>query len=190
MSPSLKVTDQHLQTSVPILPVLVCEIFLSSLSARQIRRMSNSAPTTVFDFLAGDLFGVSTKVLCFSNKLKYSSETVEGGEEVLATFGVLTSPNYPQDYPNSQDSEQEIRVAEGKTIKMRFTDFSTEARYDYVVITDDGTDLTTESGGKEPYPGGWLGPRWIVSKTNRVLVKFHTNGNIQRKGWRLEWNEQ
>merc|ERR1712243_95159 len=42
-------------------------------------------------------------------------ETVDGEgevEETLSKFGVLTSPNYPEDYPSSHDSEQEIRVAE------------------------------------------------------------------------------
>ena len=137
---------------------------------------------------------MSTKVLCFfSNKFKYSSETVGGeveGEETLSKFGVLTSPNYPQNYPNSHESSQEIRVAEGNTISMHFTDFNTEPRYDYIEITDgDGTNLLPGPGGRES--GSWGGgPEYIVSKTNRVLVKFHTDGDRQRNGWRLEWTER
>ena len=138
-------------------------------------------------------------MLCFfSTYLKYSTEAVEvegegegedEAEETLSKFGVLTSPNYPQDYPNCHDSSQEIRVAEGNTIKMHFTDFNTESRYDYVVITDgDGTNLVPAPEGRES--GVWGGPEYIVSVTNRVLVNFFTDGNTQRRGWRLEWTER
>ena len=150
--------------------------------------------------LAGGLFGVSTKVLCFfSNQLKYFAEAVEvegEGEEPLSKFGILTSPNYPQDYPNSHDSSQEIRVAEGNTIKMRFTDFNTERKYDYVEITDAGGSFWTRLSGPRTSSGPTSrstkagGPEYIVSKTNRVLVKFHTDGDTQRNGWSLEWTER
>ena len=136
---------------------------------------------------------MSTTVLCiFSSKLKYFAEAVwDGGEETLSKFGVLMSPNYPDNYPNNLDSEQEIRVAEGNTISIRFTHFNTEREYDYVEIMDgDGTNLITGPGGKES-GGRWGGPEYIVSKTNRVLVKFHTDGDTQmRNGWRLEWTER
>ena len=72
---------------------------------------------------------------------------------------------------------------------MRFTDFNTEPRHDYVEITDsDGTNLVPAPGGKET--GVWGGPEYLVSKTNRVVVKFHTDGDTQRNGWRLEWTER
>ena len=96
----------------------------------------------------------------------------------------MTSPNYPQNYPSSHDSTQAIRVAEGKTIQIRFTDFNTEREYDYVEINDgDGTSLSPRESGS------WGGPEHIVTKTNEALVKFHTDGDTQRKGWRLEWSE-
>ena len=58
MSPSLKVTDQHLPTSVLKLPNLVWETSLKNLSARQIQCMSSSTPTIMVNVLAGGLFGV------------------------------------------------------------------------------------------------------------------------------------
>merc|ERR1719365_573727 len=113
-------------------------------------------------------------------------ETVGGdGEETLSKFGVLTSPDYPQNYPSHHDSEQEIHVAEGNTISMHFTNFNTERQYDWVEINDgDGTLLTPKESGS------WGGPEFIVSKTNRVLVRFHTDADTQRTGWRLEWTER
>ena len=126
-------------------------------------------------------------VLCiFFSKLKYFAETVGGdGEETLSKFGVLTSPDYPQNYPSHYDSQQDISVAEGNTISMHFTDFNTERQYDWVEIYDiDGTLLMPKESGS------WGGPEFIVSKTNRVLVRFHTDSDTQRKGWRLEWTER
>ena len=73
---------------------------------------------------------------------------------------------------------------------MRFTDFNTERGIDWVKITDgDGTNLVPAPGGRES-GSSWGGPEYIVSATNRVLVNFHTDGDTQRKGWRLEWTER
>ena len=117
------------------------------------------------------------------DQLKFFPETI-GSEETPPKFGILTSPNYPQNYPSSHDSTQTIRVAEGKAIQIRFTDFNTEVQYDYVEINDgDGTILLHKESGS------WGGPGYIVTKTNEASVKFHTNRYNQRKGWRLEWSE-
>ena len=72
---------------------------------------------------------------------------------------------------------------------MRFTDFNTERGIDWVKITDgDGTNLVPAPGGRKT--GIWGGPEYLVSKTNRVVVRFHTDRNTQRNGWRLEWTER
>ena len=109
-------------------------------------------------------------------------------EESLPKSGVLTSPNYPQRYPNNHDSTQTIQVAEGKTISFAITDFNTEREYDYVEIIDgDGTNLNPEHLG----PKLWGSHHRLEehSISNIVHVKFHTDGDTQRTGWRIEWNE-
>ena len=107
-----------------------------------------------------------------------------GEEERRPKSGFLTSPNYPERYPNSHDSTQTIQVAEGKTIRWSWTHFDTESsRYDYVQIVDeDGTNLTAKLGGNRlPLPG--------ASNSNIVHVKFHTDGDTQKTGWKLEWSK-
>merc|ERR1719295_2429104 len=118
-----------------------------------------------------------------------------GDEESRQKRGVLTSPNYPQLYPDDHESTQTIRVAEGKIIYIEFTNFNTEREYDFVTLTDDdGTDLTDQlinggtalSGkkvGLEELPFAWI-------HSNIVHVHFHTDGNTQRSGWKLEWQAQ
>merc|ERR1712212_78112 len=109
-----------------------------------------------------------------------------GDDESRPKSGVLTSPDYPRPYPDDLDTTQIIQVAEGKTIRFAWTDFTTEPRHDYVqVLDDDGTNLTTRLSGSAPV----LGDDWFTSNSNIVRVKFHTDGDTQRTGWRLEWNE-
>merc|ERR1719365_377764 len=117
---------------------------------------------------------------------------IVGDEESRQKRGVLTSPNFPQLYPDNHESTQTIRVSEGKIIYIEFTNFNTEREYDFVTLTDDdGTDLTDQlihggpalSGkkvGLEELPFAWI-------HSNIVHVHFHTDGNTQRSGWKLEW---
>ena len=116
----------------------------------------------------------------------------EGSKESLPKSGVLKSPNYPQRYPNHHDSTQTVEVAEGKTIRYVWTNFEIEGwnggpggPYDYVEILDeDGTSLMSKTygGSSLPSPG--------TSNTNIMHVKFHTDGDTTRSGWRLEWSEE
>ena len=110
-----------------------------------------------------------------------------GDEESSLESGVLTSPNYPDLYLGNHDSTQTVQVAEGNTIRYRWTDFQTEGgscSYDWVEIVDeDGASLRSRMCGNSlPSPG--------TSNSNIMRVKFHTDGDTTRTGWRLEWNEE
>merc|ERR1719460_2619689 len=62
--------------------------------------------------------------------------------ESLPTSGVMTSPNFPADYPNDLHQRKTIQVAEGKVVNIHFTDFDVEHKVDYVQLSDaDGTNL-------------------------------------------------
>ena len=101
--------------------------------------------------------------------------------------GVLTSPNYPEDYPNNLDLVQRIQVPEGNTIWIRFSDFDCEPSMDYVIITDkDGTRL----GLFDEF--NYSDDDWrdeIVSNTNTVEILFRTDGSGTLNGWRLDWGK-
>ena len=79
----------------------------------------------------------------------------------------------------------------GKIISFNVTDFNTEREYDYVEIIDgDGSNVTPGPDGPKLW-GNWGSyPRLEqLSYSNIAHVKFHTDGDTQRTGWRIEWNE-
>ena len=120
----------------------------------------------------------------------------------LFTTGEVTSPNYPNNYPNDLDKTQTIRVEEGLIISLQFTAFDIEAEYDYdndtsaydydyesiiacpdhLTIADgDGTTLMEKSCGNSL-------PADITSTSNVVNLVFSTSSVITRTGWSVSWS--
>merc|ERR1712013_705937 len=96
--------------------------------------------------------------------------------------GVVTSTNFPNNYPNDQNKTHTIRVGEGLVIGLKFTAFNVESdcddcydcEYDYLVIEDgDGTTLMEKRCGNT-LPSG------IVSKSNIVNLHFTTDVEITK----------
>ena len=53
---------------------------------------------------------------------------------LTATSGVISSPNWPQDYPNYRDCYWNIEVGNKRSIKIAFMDFHLE--YDFLCDDD------------------------------------------------------
>ena len=131
----------------------------------------------------------------------------EEPESLLPTSGVLTSPNYPADYPRELHERKTIQVAKGNVINIHFTDFRLD-NWEYLEITDgDGSWLgyfgedhyMKNSKGGEREVGVYnkvmrrgINISDITSFTETVHVLFHT-GNYDWTtavtGWRLEWSK-
>ena len=126
----------------------------------------------------------------------------------LPTSGVMTSPNFPADYPNDLHERKTIKVAKGSVINIQFTDFELEFDWydksDYVELTDsDGTFLgrlganhiSGEPDKDRPDISEHIPKRVnisdmvLTSVTETVHVLFHTDRSDARMGWRLEWSE-
>ena len=112
------------------------------------------------------------------------------------TLGVISSPNHPANYPNNLDRTEIITVDTGKILRLEFTVFAIYGNpninrcYDFVRITDgDGTTLMYKGCGFSDQPS-WISyfqPPIIRTKTNRVEIYFHTNGDSAASGWSLSW---
>ena len=100
--------------------------------------------------------------------------------------GVVTSPNYPDAYPNNLEKTETIQVEEGLIISLQFTAFDIEShstcRYDHLTITDgDGTPLMEKSCGSTI-------PADIRSTSNIVKLVFITDNTGRRTGWSVSWS--
>ena len=118
---------------------------------------------------------------------------------ILKSTGVVTSPNYPHQYPNNLDKTEIIEVESGKILRLEFTSFAVHACYittcpcDFVKITDgDGTTLMDNSCGYssgDPSSSLYFLPPIITTRSNRVEIFFHTGGDgWADSGWSLSWS--
>ena len=102
--------------------------------------------------------------------------------------GVVTSPNYPDDYPHILDKTERIEVEDGLIISLQFNAFDVDASdpsgycWDHLTITDgDGTTLMEKSCG-------FTLPAAITSTTNNVSLVFKTSFVGSRPGWSAVWS--
>ena len=101
--------------------------------------------------------------------------------------GVLSSPNYPGEYPNNHKKTETIQGGPGTVLVLEFTAFDVEShascRFDYLKIRDgDGTTLMGKTCGSSL-------PAKIISNTNVVKLEFKTNAKGQKTGWRVIWHD-
>ncbi|XP_028395052.1 tolloid-like protein 1 isoform X2 [Dendronephthya gigantea] len=104
--------------------------------------------------------------------------------------GIVSSPNYPRNYPVSQDCSFTITVPTGKSIVISFKAMDLEqdedenSCYDYLEIKDLVTnDKTMHCGTKIPED--------ITSKSNRVQISFVSDfsdaGELKPTGFQLTY---
>jgi len=94
--------------------------------------------------------------------------------------GVVTSPNYPRNYPNSLRKTETIRVEDGMVLTLQFTAFNTETSYDKLTIRDENGKTLMESRSGTSLPPN------IESRTN-VYLDFHTDQTTVSSGWSVNW---
>ena len=95
--------------------------------------------------------------------------------------GIVTSPNYPENYPNDFKRTYTITVKEGMVVELEFTAFNTYSGSDTLTILDnDGTVLSKERSGDCLPPKMW-------SRTNVVHLQFVTDISDTKTGWSANW---
>jgi len=125
--------------------------------------------------------------------------------EGCGSKGVVTSPNYPNNYDNYLLRTDTIQVEEGLVISLHFTAFnivtsSFNCPYDHLTITDgDGTTLmekscgpnSQDSDGNIEIGGQNIGtplPPNITSRSNVVKLHFKTDYLFASIGWSVSWS--
>ena len=94
---------------------------------------------------------------------------------------MVTSPNYPCNYPNKLNRTTTITAKEGMVVELEFTAFNTDSGRDTLTILDnDGTVLSQERSGDCLPPKMW-------SRTNVVHLQFVTDISDTKTGWSANW---
>ncbi|XP_050407117.2 cubilin, partial [Patella vulgata] len=107
------------------------------------------------------------------------------GAALTDTFGVITSPNYPGNYPHQRECIWTISVPDGNQILLNVTDFLMESHvncnYDYLEIRNGGYQTS-------PLVGKYCGrtiDNIIVSHSNRMWLKFKTDVSQSARGFKI-----
>lgn len=102
---------------------------------------------------------------------------------MIDTEGHLESPNFPDDYQPNKECIWRITVPEDFQVALKFQSFEVENHdgcvYDYVEIHD---GLTLESPILKVLCGYKI-PADITSTSNQLLVKFVSDGSVQKGGF-------
>lgn len=110
-------------------------------------------------------------------------------ETFTSSTGSLSSPNYPNFYPNARDCVFKIIVEVNLQILLTFTDFDLESSVpscalDFVEIRDGGYE-------NSPLLGRWCGtkmPPLLASHSNRLWIRFHSDSAVAQRGFAAHWD--
>ncbi|XP_059471095.1 cubilin-like [Neocloeon triangulifer] len=102
--------------------------------------------------------------------------------------GAFESPNYPDNYGINLRCIYIIKVENGQQISLNFTIFhlenSSKCSFDFV-------EIRNGPSGTSPLIGTFCGrtrPPVILSQTNSLWIRFHTDDMVTRKGFRAIWD--
>lgn len=103
---------------------------------------------------------------------------------------VIESPNYPHKYNALSKCQWILEGPIGSNIILQFQDFETEKTFDTVQILvggrteDKSVSLATLSGREE------LANKPFITASNFMIVKFTSDGSVERKGFRATWKTE
>ncbi len=106
------------------------------------------------------------------------------GSSYLTEEGSFDDGSGPEEYSAGTDCKWQITAPQGQVIRIRFTDFDTEAKTDFVYFFN-GTG--THEKIIAIYSGPNIPPE-LITWTNKVLIWFVTNATNQGRGWLAEYS--
>ncbi|KAM4534255.1 cubilin [Odontesthes bonariensis] len=125
----------------------------------------------------------------FSANYVSINATTDCGGTFTSPTGFFSSPNYPDFYPNRRDCIFKITVQLNMQIRLNFTNFDLEGsppscNFDFVEIRDGGFEIS-------PLIGKFCAdqrPPVLVSHSNRLWIRFHSDASITRRGFSAHWD--
>ncbi|XP_053502639.1 adhesion G-protein coupled receptor G6 isoform X4 [Ictalurus furcatus] len=109
----------------------------------------------------------------------------ECDEMLTASSGIFTSPCYPNDYPSRQACTWTLQAPAGFVLQLTFLDFELEEAqgciYDSVIVN------TGTSSVK--FCGLTANGLTLNSSTNVMVVSFHSDFSVQKKGFNISYRQ-
>uniref|UniRef100_A0A4W3IJA7 CUB domain containing protein 2 n=1 Tax=Callorhinchus milii TaxID=7868 RepID=A0A4W3IJA7_CALMI len=109
------------------------------------------------------------------------------GGVLTGLSGLLSSPQYPDNYPNNAECRWVMQVSNSTVVSLVFYDFqlekSEDCSFDYVSLFD-GPSVSHRHLGH--FCGGTKPPD-IVSSTNQLLLVFKSDFNIGGRGFKASY---
>nr|XP_021137427.1 mannan-binding lectin serine protease 2 isoform X2 [Columba livia] len=94
-------------------------------------------------------------------------------------YGRITSPSFPNVYPNNKERIWNITVPEGYSVRIYFTHFNLElsylCEYDYVKLSSGGRTLATLCGKDSTDTEEAPGNKTYISIDNNLMVVFRSD---------------
>ncbi|KAM4718445.1 cubilin [Anableps anableps] len=126
-------------------------------------------------------------------KLTFESYSKACGGSIMLTDndppGYITSPNYPQNYPQNIDCNWVITVPDGEAVRIDFEgDFYIEptsnCSFDYLELRD-GSSLNSDLISRLC---GNTRPSSQHSKGSSMLLRFRTDGSVTHRGFKAKYS--
>ncbi|CAG5854549.1 unnamed protein product [Menidia menidia] len=106
-------------------------------------------------------------------------------EERLSSSGVILSPGFPGNYPNSQTCSWLLRMIQGYTINIYVELFHSEKQFDELEIFDG-------SSGQSPLlvalSGNHSSQLNFTSKTNQLYLRWSTDHATNKRGFKIRYS--
>jgi len=128
----------------------------------------------------------------FDGLVEYEVDTINfrtlycHGTQHLTEEGTLEDGSGPKNYAMESDCKWLITAPKGKVIHIKFVEFDTEVRTDWVYFFN---GKGTHEKIMAVYSGPNIPPE-LTTWGNQVLVWFVTDGKNQGKGWKAEYRFQ
>ena len=101
-----------------------------------------------------------------------------------AESGIITDNSGNDNYANNCSCKWQIKVSEGKRIRIEFEEIDTEPNVDYLWFFEGTSTLQENLLAKF---SGKTVPPVIITTTNQVLIWFLTDSHTAGKGWKLRY---
>jgi len=101
----------------------------------------------------------------------------------------ITSPGYPDNYPDSTDCGTLIYAEVGQQIYLEFANFTTESCCDYVNVYDGRNQTAPSLGPSSGRFAGSLGNQIsrsttrMISSGNAMYITFHSDSSVTQQGY-------